>query len=227
MSSGPGRELWRRFNRDPPLANDSLPSVTGSTNTSSLPPLRSLGTRREPTTSSPGAFGTRPQSIVARWASSYRSISSITSDLANLDRDLENANSHLQALLDYTVENPSQPYMSTLSPPHSQPEHAEESRRIKRRKLDSDKIGINFKKFRYGKYGQVEAGQLHMEIVSCDGGLYSNESSYAAENILRNDTSVYCTKGNRCNIVLRHQGATVFSLKELIIKAPGLNYSSP
>ena len=66
-----------------------------------------------------------------------------------------------------------------------------------------------------------------MELVSCDGGLYSNESCYAAENILKNDNSVYCTKGNRCNVVLRHQGATVFSLKELIIKAPGSNYSSP
>lgn len=67
-----------------------------------------------------------------------------------------------------------------------------------------------------------------MEIVSCDGGMFSNELSYAAENILKNDTSVYCTKGNRCNIVLRHQGGTVFTLQELVIKAPASsNYSHP
>ncbi|KAH8889331.1 hypothetical protein GQ53DRAFT_748421 [Thozetella sp. PMI_491] len=232
MSSGPGRDLRRRFNRDPPLANEPLPS-TASPNPPSLPPLRSLGSRRESSMSaSPGGVGTRSRSLVARWANNYRSLSSITSDLADLDRNLESANSHLQALLDYTIENPSQPYMSTLSPPPAQPEHAEETRRIKRRKVDSDRLSPTFKNFRYGKYGQVEPGPLKMEIVSCDGGLYSSglvsdATSYAVENILKNDSSVYCTKGNRCNIVLRHQGATVFSLKELVIKAPGLDYSSP
>ena len=38
---------------------------------------------------------------------------------------------------------------------------------------------------------------------------------------------MYCTKGSRCNIILRHQGATVFTLKELVIKAPRHNYTSP
>ncbi|CAK7214086.1 hypothetical protein SBRCBS47491_002025 [Sporothrix bragantina] len=105
----------------------------------------------------------------------------------------------------------------------------EESDRLsKRRKLDTDKAAPSpYTAFRYGRYGQVEPGALTMEIVSCDGGLYSDGSSYAAENILKNDSSVYCTKGNRCNIVLQHQGCTTFSLKELIIKAPGKNYSSP
>ncbi|CAK7213244.1 hypothetical protein SCUCBS95973_001735 [Sporothrix curviconia] len=105
----------------------------------------------------------------------------------------------------------------------------EDSGRVsKRRKLDAEKTGApSYTAFRYGRYGQVEPGALTMEIVSCDGGLYSGGSSYAAENILKNDNSVYCTKGNRCNIVLQHQGCTTFSLKELIIKAPGRNYSSP
>ncbi|CAK7238064.1 hypothetical protein SEUCBS140593_010295 [Sporothrix eucalyptigena] len=105
----------------------------------------------------------------------------------------------------------------------------EESGRLnKRRKLDSEKTDTPpYTAFHYGRYGQVEPGALTMEIVSCDGGLYSDGSSYAAENILKNDNSVYCTKGNRCNIVLQHQGCTTFSLKELIIKAPGKNYSSP
>ncbi|ERT02038.1 hypothetical protein HMPREF1624_00334 [Sporothrix schenckii ATCC 58251] len=110
-----------------------------------------------------------------------------------------------------------------------EPSRSEDSGRLnKRRKLDSDKaVSSPFKGFRYGRYGQVEPGALTMEIVSCDGGLYSDGSSYTAENILKNDNSVYCTKGNRCNIVLQHQGSTTFSLKELIIKAPGRNYSSP
>ncbi|ROT40372.1 hypothetical protein SODALDRAFT_330090 [Sodiomyces alkalinus F11] len=107
-------------------------------------------------------------------------------------------------------------------------EHAEDNYRAKRRKIESDRIAPTFKGFRYGRYGQVEPGDLTMEIVSCDGGLFSNGSSYTYENILKNDKSVYCTKSSRCNIVLRHQGATSFCLKELIIKAPGSgNYSSP
>ncbi|KAM0334183.1 hypothetical protein ACHAQA_001203 [Verticillium albo-atrum] len=115
-----------------------------------------------------------------------------------------------------------------LSPALRPPEYADDSRRPKRRKLDSDSIAHSYQGFRYGRYGQVEPGELTMEIVSCDGGLYANESSYAYENILRDDSTVYCTKSSRCNIVLRHQGATVFSLKELVIKAPGTcNYSSP
>jgi len=65
-------------------------------------------------------------------------------------------------------------------------------------------------------------------MVSCDGGMFSNEFAYAVENILKNDSSVYCTKGNCCNIVLRHQGDTPFTLKELLIKGPtSMNYSHP
>ena len=116
-------------------------------------------------------------------------------------------------------------------PPPSPPLHGhetdEDSRRSKRRKLAPDRAAWSFKGFSYGQYGQVEPGQLTMEIVSCDGGLYSDEHSYPPENILKNDVSVYCTKSNRCNIVLKHQGGTVFSLKELVIKAPGTKFSCP
>lgn len=157
-------------------------------------------------------------------------------DSDRLERSLDEANSHLRALLESTnhaslsVTN----LASTLAPPrNSPPPHrpsdlSEDSRRSKRRKLDSDRSRPKPAPFRYGKYGQVEPGQLKMEMVSCDGGMFSNEFAYAAENILKNDSSVYCTKGNRCNIVLRHQGETPFTLKELVIKGPtSMNYSHP
>ncbi|KAI1350479.1 hypothetical protein F5Y01DRAFT_285921 [Xylaria sp. FL0043] len=136
--------------------------------------------------------------------------------------------SQLRALLDYTHSaSPTLPnlFSSLTSQQHDPPE---ENRR-KRRKLDSDRLSSNFRGFQYGKYGQVQPGQLTMELVSCDGGTYPEDTTtkYAAENILKNDNTVYCTEGPRCNIVLRHQGATVFTLKELIIKAPRNNFTSP
>jgi len=124
------------------------------------------------------------------------------------------------------------PMITPLSPPllpspiHTY-DHVEDSRRAKRRKLDSERAVAGCRRFCYGRYGQIEPGRLPMQIVSCDGGIYTEGPSYVAENILRNDDSVYCTKGNRCNIVLRHQGTTAFSLKELVIKAPGSHYSNP
>ncbi|GAB0137922.1 hypothetical protein EsDP_00006173 [Epichloe bromicola] len=151
-------------------------------------------------------------------------------DLDELDQSLDEANAQLRSLLDMTNHvNLMTPLLhSTLSPTIRSHDFPDDNLRNKRRKIDSNRLVPSFRGFRYGKYGQIEPGRLRMEIVSCDGGMFSNESSYAAENILKNDTSVYCTKGNRCNIVLRHQGATVFTLEELIIKAPAaMNYSHP
>lgn len=154
----------------------------------------------------------------------------------HLGRSLDEANSHLRTLLEST-NHASFSYSGlagTLAPPrNSPPPHrpsdlSEDTRRSKRRKLDSERSRPKGAPFRYGKYGQVEPGQLKMEMVSCDGGMFSNEFAYAVENILKNDSSVYCTKGNRCNIVLRHQGETFFTLKELVIKGPtSINYSHP
>ncbi|KAK9771124.1 hypothetical protein SCAR479_12248 [Seiridium cardinale] len=147
--------------------------------------------------------------------------------------DLDDANNQLRALLDFTPPPPPPPAhayseLSFPSPPLQTHDSTDDNRRAKRRKLDSDHLTSGFKGFRYGRYGQVESGPLTMEIVSCDGGIYSDVGhSYAAENILKNDPSVYCTKGPRCNIVLRHQGSTVFTLKELVIKAPRQNYTAP
>jgi len=148
-------------------------------------------------------------------------------DLQHAGRQLEQASSSLRALLDDPVPNISSPILE----PTEYSGEAEQNRRVKRRKLDSDKLDSTFAGFSYGRYGQVEPGKLKMEIVSCDGGIFQdhggNYSNYSAENVLKNDTSVYCTKSNRCNLVLRHQGATVFSLKELVIKAPHSGYTAP
>ncbi|KAI0445026.1 hypothetical protein F4803DRAFT_509912 [Xylaria telfairii] len=141
----------------------------------------------------------------------------------------EDGHSQLRALLDYTHStSPTIPDLfSSLTPPQRH-EPPEDNRRTKRRKLDSDRLSSNFRGFQYGKYGQVQPGPLKMELVSCDGGIFSDDTTkYAAENILQNDHTVYCTEGPRCNIVLRHQGATVFTLKELVIKAPRSNFTSP
>lgn len=146
-------------------------------------------------------------------------------DLQHAGRQLEQASSTLRALLDDPVPNLSSP---TLEPLHDYPNEAEHNRRVKRRKMDNEKADSGFKGFSYGRYGQVEPGKLKMEIVSCDGGIFSDHGgNYAAENVLKNDSTVYCTKSNRCNLVLRHQGATAFSLKELIIKAPHSGYTAP
>jgi hypothetical protein len=142
-----------------------------------------------------------------------------SNSLENAGRQLEQA----RALLDDPVPN--------LLSPVLDPEYrdvADQNRRIKRRKLDSDKPDSGFRGFSYGRYGQVEPGKLKMEIVSCDGGIFQDQpGNYAAENVLRNDASVYCTKSPRCNLVLRHQGSTVFCLKELILKAPNSGYTAP
>jgi hypothetical protein len=138
-------------------------------------------------------------------------------------RQLEAASSSLRSLLDDPIPNLSSPVLEA-----EYSSEAEHNRRAKRRKLDSDRVDAPFAGFNYGKYGQVEPGKLKMEIVSCDGGIFQEHSgNYAAENVLKNDGTVYCTKSNRCNLVLRHQGATVFSLKELIIKAPHSGYTAP
>lgn len=100
--------------------------------------------------------------------------------------------------------------------------------RTKRIKLDADDKREGLRAVQYGHYGQVVPGTLEMEIVSCDGGSYeANGKSSWPGNILVNDNSVYCTKGDRCNIILRHPGEVPFSLRKLTIKAPKSGFDSP
>jgi hypothetical protein len=101
--------------------------------------------------------------------------------------------------------------------------------RAKRRKIETEDLGDGFKGATYGHRGQVVSGPLKMEIVSCDGGQYSepNGDSSWPENVLQDDSSVYCTKSDRCNIILRHQKGTPFSLRKLVIKAPKNGFDAP
>ncbi|CAJ2507013.1 Uu.00g081990.m01.CDS01 [Anthostomella pinea] len=235
----------------PPLRSSSSlstrrPSLMSSAN---IPAGRQARTRPSDRYSarSRGALETRTESMddtLGRWDHGWyngqnsredvrRSVPAQHSRAQSQDNEsaghLRDDTNQLRALLDFT-HTPAHPYaeLSFTSPSLPPQEPIEESRRAKRRKLDSDRLAPGFQGFRYGKYGQVEPGQLTMELVSCDGGIFSDDGQkYAAENILRNDDTVYCTEGPRCNIVLRHQGATVFTLQELIIKAPRSNFTDP
>lgn len=152
-------------------------------------------------------------------------------DLHRVASQLDAASTTLRALLDDPIPAMSPPGLPSQSTVNDSASESEESRRFKRRKLDTDKQPEDYKGFSYGYYGQVAPGQLRMEIVSCDGGSFESDSNrhsvYAAENVLRDDRSVYCTKANRCNLILRHQGATPFCLEELVIKAPPRGYTAP
>ena len=123
-----------------------------------------------------------------------------------------------------------------VSPDVAAREYSEEAQvnreyrwRAKRRKLDHDAPTLSMGAFKYGYMGQVVPGKLRLHIASCDGGQYSDtsgENSWAS-NVLEDDTTVYCTKNNRCNIVLGHAGNTPFSLTKIVIKAPRMGFDSP
>lgn len=214
-AGGSERDLRRRFNRDPPSGSTTeelAPSLSASS--TSLPPLRGSFARARRGGRFNASQGRESETDSGRGPSSASPA---------LERLLD-ANNHLRSLLQRDDANTALPPRTMSSPPPASESH-DENRRVKRRRLESDKTEHIYRGFRYGKYGQSEPGKLTMELVSCDGGLFGN--GYAAENILKDDSSVYCTEGNRCNIILRHQGSTTFSLQELTIKAPDANYTSP
>lgn len=102
--------------------------------------------------------------------------------------------------------------------------------RSKRRKLDDGTYDEEPQTFRYGFDGQVVPGQLRMQIASCDGGEYSNPNvpiNNYPQNILLDDTSVYCTKSNKCNMLLKHVGGMPFTLTKIIVKAPRAGFDAP
>jgi hypothetical protein len=98
----------------------------------------------------------------------------------------------------------------------------------KRRKLSHDDgLFDGYDPVRYGWNGQVDPGHLRLEIVSCDGGQYDQTLKFRAENVLRNDKSVYCSNSSTCSFLFRHQAETSFNLDALVIKGPESGYTSP
>ncbi|KFY24442.1 hypothetical protein V493_05232 [Pseudogymnoascus sp. VKM F-4281 (FW-2241)] len=114
----------------------------------------------------------------------------------------------------------------------AQEQGEENNRAFKRRRIGSPVPEPSILPMNYGYYGQVEPGQLDMEIEFCDGGTFSEGSErdsikYGATNLLKQDNSVYSTQSDRCNLVLKHVGDRPFCLKEIIIKAPPRGYTAP
>ena len=139
---------------------------------------------------------------------------------------LAETSSDLRSLLDQPV-SPNLQSSSTSRPS----EDVAQRGGTKRRKLNADAATSIAPRINYGYYGQVEPGQLKLEIASCDGGNYPDaeglDRAYLAENVLQNDDSVYCTKVGRCNLLLRHQGDAPFCLKKIIINAPTSGFTAP
>ncbi|KAL4912516.1 hypothetical protein BDW62DRAFT_194405 [Aspergillus aurantiobrunneus] len=133
------------------------------------------------------------------------------------------------SILDQPIPHIDSPSSMPLEPDHDHDhDHQMDRLRAKRRKLDSDDNREGLQTLRYGQYGQVVSGTLKMELASCDGGTYEPVCETSGpENILWNDSSVYCTKSDRCNLILKHCGEAPFCLKKLVIKAPKSGYDAP
>ena len=102
--------------------------------------------------------------------------------------------------------------------------------RAKRRKLDDGSYEDESKAITYGWKGQVVPGQLKLEIITCDGGEYSDPHIPAKsfpQNVLQDDGNVYCTKSNKCNMLLKHSSGMPFTLTKLVVKAPRSGYDAP
>lgn len=100
--------------------------------------------------------------------------------------------------------------------------------RRKRRRIENTAVEVNAK-IEYGWWGQVVSGKLQMHIVSSDGEMMPLprpcEGTFAVENVLKDDQTIYYTNGTACNIVLRHEGDTPFSLERLVIKGPTMGFT--
>ncbi|KAL4761311.1 uncharacterized protein BDW70DRAFT_136114 [Aspergillus foveolatus] len=175
------------------------------------------GTREDPIHGASSSSGNRLQRLQDFDAISYRG--SRPSD--RLGRGRRNR----ESILDQSVPPLESPSAMPLEPGH---DHEMDRLRVKRRKLDSDDNREGLQSLRYGQFGQVVPGTLKMELASCDGGTYPPVCETSGpENILRDDSSVYCTKSDRCNLILKHRGEAPFCLRKLVIKAPKSGYDAP
>lgn len=104
-------------------------------------------------------------------------------------------------------------------------------RRSKRRRLDSEPSLPPKQPLKYGHHGQVEPGQLQMEIVSCDGGEHRDprhpQIYLGSHNLLRHDKSVYCSDRPSTGVVLRHADDSPFCLEKLYVCGPEHGFTAP
>ncbi|KAL4819488.1 hypothetical protein BDW67DRAFT_154689 [Aspergillus spinulosporus] len=174
-------------------------------------------TREDFTHGASSGSGNRLQRLQDLGAISYSG--SRTSDRLGRGRRIR------ESILDQPVPLIESPSAMPLELGH---DHEMDRLRVKRRKLDSDDNREGLQSLRYGQFGQVVPGTLKMELASCDGGIYPPVCETSGpENILRDDSSVYCTKSDRCNLILRHRGEAPFCLRKLVIKAPKSGYDAP
>jgi hypothetical protein len=144
--------------------------------------------------------------------------------------DMESAADLLDSLSDIPLNNP-----FTFPNAHTRPRSPvleTDRRQTKRRKLEHTvSHKPEYDGFKYGYKGQVVQGRLKMEILSCDGGEYYDKDHplglHNVRNVLKNDSSVYCSESSRCNLILKHIGDTPFTLEKMVIRAPDRGFTAP
>ena len=174
----------------------------------------------------PRRWATRPSEILQRNRDRLDQANQTRNELEQASAQLVEAGAVMSSLLDRPIPRIGSPEITAQEySGEAQVNYANRSR-AKKRKLDGDMKPLSG--FSYGHYGQVVPGPLRMEIVNCDGGeLLEHSDTAYPENVLIPDSSVYCTKSDRCNIILRHQGEMPFELKKLVIKAPKSGFDAP
>lgn len=178
---------------------------------------------RRPSTANPNRPRATPSERYLR-----RSSARIREARANM----ESAADLLNSLSDIPINSPF-PTSSTHTRQRSPiVEIGSERRSTKRRKLEHRAPPVSeYDGFKYGYKGQVVQGRLKMEIVSCDGGEYFDKDVpvglHSVRNVLKNDSSVYCSESSKCNLLLKHIGDTPFALEKMVIRAPHRGFTAP
>lgn len=181
---------------------------------------------RRPSTANPNRPRATPSERYLR-----RSSARIREARANM----ESAADLLNSLSDVPISNPFDfPNATSTRTRQRSPivEIGTERRSTKRRKLEHSAAPVSeYDGFKYGYKGQVVQGRLKMEIVSCDGGEYFDKDVpvglHSVRNVLKNDSSVYCSETSKCNLLLKHIGDTPFALEKMVIRAPHRGFTAP
>jgi hypothetical protein len=145
---------------------------------------------------------------------------------------MESAADLLDSLSDVPINNPFTMPNTGLRARSPIVDVGSDRRQTKRRKLDHNAgHKPEYDGFKYGYKGQVVPGRLRMEILSCDGGEYFDKDHpiglHNVRNVLKNDSSVYCSESSRCNLLLKHIGDAPFSLEKIVIRAPDRGFTAP